>query len=111
MRVQPHLKKCFEGIYTLDFNADKEIVGMASAEGEIVKLSQKIQPADAKVIGTLSFAIVVELALHCLVYVCHSFISTGKKLTNYNNFYLDTNSSKMLPSISYIFHVSWILLP
>ncbi|CAG9786462.1 unnamed protein product [Diatraea saccharalis] len=48
MRVQPHLKKCFEGIYTLEFNAAKEIVGMASAEGEIVKLSTSIQPADAK---------------------------------------------------------------
>ncbi|XP_053607537.1 dynein axonemal heavy chain 3 [Plodia interpunctella] len=48
MRVQPHLKKCFEGIYTLDFNANKEIVGMASAEGEVVKLSSSIQPADAK---------------------------------------------------------------
>ncbi|XP_028170778.1 dynein heavy chain 3, axonemal [Ostrinia furnacalis] len=48
MKVQPHLKKCFEGIYTLEFNANKEIVGMASAEGEIVKLSTSIQPADAK---------------------------------------------------------------
>lgn len=52
MRVQPHLKKCFEGIYTLEFNAAKEIVGMASAEGEMVKLSSTIQPADAKVTYT-----------------------------------------------------------
>ncbi|CAG9584340.1 unnamed protein product [Danaus chrysippus] len=48
MRVQPHLKKCFEGIYTLEFNAAKEIVGMASSEGEVVGLSSSIQPADAK---------------------------------------------------------------
>ncbi|KAJ8730381.1 hypothetical protein PYW07_017419 [Mythimna separata] len=48
MRVQPHLKKCFEGIYTLEFNFNKEIIGMASSEGEIVKLSSSIQPADAK---------------------------------------------------------------
>ncbi|VVC95448.1 unnamed protein product [Leptidea sinapis] len=48
MRVQPHLKKCFEGIYTLEFNAAQEIVGMMSAEGEVVKLSSSIQPADAK---------------------------------------------------------------
>ncbi|KAH9628460.1 hypothetical protein HF086_005913 [Spodoptera exigua] len=48
MRVQPHLKKCFEGIYTLEFNAAKEIIGMASSEGESVKLSSTIQPADAK---------------------------------------------------------------
>ncbi|CAG5051618.1 unnamed protein product [Parnassius apollo] len=48
MRVQPHLKKCFEGIYNLEFNAANEIVGMVSAEGEVVKLSSSIQPADAK---------------------------------------------------------------
>lgn len=53
MKVQPHLKKCFEGIYTLDFNFAKEIVGMASAEGEVVKLSSSIQPADAKVRTTV----------------------------------------------------------
>lgn len=49
MRVQPHLKKCFEGIYTLEFNAKKEIVGIISSEGEVVRLSSSIQPADAKV--------------------------------------------------------------
>ncbi|XP_073944942.1 dynein heavy chain 3, axonemal isoform X2 [Choristoneura fumiferana] len=48
MRVQPHLKKCFEGIYTLEFSAAKEITGMISSEGEIVRLSSSIQPADAK---------------------------------------------------------------
>lgn len=59
MRVQPHLKKCFEGIYTLEFNAADEIVGMASSEGEIVKLSSSIQPADAKV--TLCFNFRLEI--------------------------------------------------
>ncbi|KOB75451.1 hypothetical protein OBRU01_07491 [Operophtera brumata] len=44
----PHLKKCFEGIYTLEFNANGEIVGIVSSEGEVVKLSSSIQPADAK---------------------------------------------------------------
>ncbi|CAH3998948.1 unnamed protein product [Pieris brassicae] len=48
MRVQPHLKKCFEGIYTLEFNAAGEITGMTSSEGEVVTLSTSIQPADAK---------------------------------------------------------------
>lgn len=48
LRVQPHLKKCFEGISSLDFYDDKEIVGMISAEGENVPLSGKIFPADAK---------------------------------------------------------------
>ncbi|KAB0793663.1 hypothetical protein PPYR_13283 [Photinus pyralis] len=47
-RVQPHLKKCFEGVYALDFTEDDEIVGMISAEEEHVKLSGKIVPAEAK---------------------------------------------------------------
>lgn len=50
LRVQPHLKKCFEGIFLLDFTSDEEIVGMISAEKEIVPLSGRIVPAEAKVI-------------------------------------------------------------
>jgi dynein heavy chain len=49
-RVQPHLKKCFEGINRLDFNDQQEILGMISAEKEIVPFSTKIIPAKAKVI-------------------------------------------------------------
>ncbi|KAJ8963034.1 hypothetical protein NQ314_005606 [Rhamnusium bicolor] len=48
MRVQPHLKKCFEGIHQLDFNLDEEVVGMISAEKEKVPFSGKIVPAEAK---------------------------------------------------------------
>ncbi|XP_050297987.1 dynein axonemal heavy chain 3 [Anthonomus grandis grandis] len=48
LRVQPHLKKCFEGIYALDFNKDEEVIGMVSAEKEKVTMSTKIVPADAK---------------------------------------------------------------
>ncbi|PRD34653.1 UNVERIFIED_CONTAM: Dynein heavy chain 3 [Trichonephila clavipes] len=47
-RVQPHLKKCFEGIARLEFTKDNEIVGMISAEKENVPLSKKIVPAAAK---------------------------------------------------------------
>lgn len=49
LRVQPHLKKCFEGIHQLDFNVDEEVVGMISAEKERVPFSGRIVPADAKV--------------------------------------------------------------
>ena len=49
MRVQPHLKKCFEGIAKLEFTEQQEIIGMISSENEIVPLSQKILPAKAKV--------------------------------------------------------------
>ncbi|KAL1116324.1 hypothetical protein AAG570_005819 [Ranatra chinensis] len=48
LRVQPHLKKCFEGISELEFTDDMEIVGMISAEKEVVPFSTVILPADAK---------------------------------------------------------------
>ena len=49
LRVQPHLKKCFEGIARLEFTEDQEVVGMISAENENVPFSTKIIPAKAKV--------------------------------------------------------------
>ncbi|XP_041362756.1 dynein heavy chain 3, axonemal-like isoform X2 [Gigantopelta aegis] len=48
LRVQPHLKKCFEGIAKLEFTETQEIVGMISAENEVVPYSTKIIPAKAK---------------------------------------------------------------
>ncbi|CAG9833161.1 unnamed protein product [Diabrotica balteata] len=48
LRVQPHLKKCFEGIHQLEFTRDEEVIGMISVEREKVPLSEKIVPADAK---------------------------------------------------------------
>ncbi|XP_053321162.1 dynein axonemal heavy chain 3-like [Spea bombifrons] len=48
LRVQPHLKKCFEGIAKLTFNAEKEITHMESAESESVELVTRIIPANAK---------------------------------------------------------------
>lgn len=49
LRVQPHLKKCFEGIAKLDFTPDLEIVGMISSEKETVPFSETVYPAQAKV--------------------------------------------------------------
>ncbi len=45
LRVQPHLKKCFEGIAKLDFTRTKEIMAMVSAEDEVVHFSNKVIPA------------------------------------------------------------------
>ncbi|XP_076448252.1 dynein axonemal heavy chain 3-like [Babylonia areolata] len=47
LRVQPHLKKCFEGIACLTFNPQKVILAMESAEKEKVPFSRTIVPADA----------------------------------------------------------------
>ncbi|XP_044007935.1 dynein axonemal heavy chain 3 [Aphidius gifuensis] len=49
-RVQPHLKKCFEGISKLKFTKEEEIIGMLSDENEYVPMSGKIYPSDAKAI-------------------------------------------------------------
>ncbi|XP_050431121.1 dynein axonemal heavy chain 1-like [Adelges cooleyi] len=44
LAVQPFLKKCFESIFKLDFEADLKIIAMYSGEGERVKLNPAIYP-------------------------------------------------------------------
>ncbi|KAJ3012302.1 Dynein heavy chain 7, axonemal [Thoreauomyces humboldtii] len=46
-RVQPHLKKCFEGVNSLEFDEDVEILGMYSAQKEYVKFNNNISTAAA----------------------------------------------------------------
>ena len=48
LRVQPHLKKCFEGIAKLEFDERKEINAMISAEGETVKFARRVVPGHAR---------------------------------------------------------------
>ena len=48
LRVQPHLKKCFEGIHKLDFDDEKKIHGMKSIESENVPYIKIIDPIASK---------------------------------------------------------------
>ena len=47
-RVQPHLKKCFEGIGKLEFLPNMDIAAMFSSEGEKVEFSQIVSTSAAR---------------------------------------------------------------
>lgn len=47
-RVQPHLKKCFEGIQKLQIDHDKKIFGMYSGETEYVEFVTQVDTVKAR---------------------------------------------------------------
>nr|KAG5711096.1 hypothetical protein BaRGS_004740 [Batillaria attramentaria] len=42
--VQPHLRKCFENVYRLQFESDLKITKLFSAEGEVVDMRETLYP-------------------------------------------------------------------
>jgi dynein heavy chain len=52
LRVQPHLRKCFEGIKSVDFQSDLTITSMQSPEGEVVPFVKAVDPKNKKYVLT-----------------------------------------------------------
>eukprot|EP00842_Homolaphlyctis_polyrhiza_P003265 jgi/Hompol1/393/HPOL_001324-RA len=46
-RVQPHLKKCFEGVNSLEFEPNQDISGMYSAQKEFIKFTSIVSTVEA----------------------------------------------------------------
>lgn len=47
-RVQPHLKKCFEGIARLEYDDKMDILAMYSSENEKIMFSQAVSTSEAR---------------------------------------------------------------
>lgn len=47
-RVQPHLKKCFEGVASLEFDSRMDIVSLYSSEKERLPLKERVSTVEAK---------------------------------------------------------------
>ena len=47
-KVQPFLKKCFDGLNGIEFNEAGDVIAMRSAEKEVVQLVEVVSPAEAQ---------------------------------------------------------------
>lgn len=72
LRVQPHLRKCFEGIAKLGFDSRLNIHSMISAEGETIPVVTQISTEEAR--GAVEkWLIQVNILIYALI---------GEKLTS-----------------------------
>ncbi|TNM97969.1 hypothetical protein fugu_014215 [Takifugu bimaculatus] len=69
--VQPHLKKCFEGIAKLEFTEEMAITGMISSEKETMPFIENIYPADSKGMVEKWLLQVEKLMLSSVRHVIH----------------------------------------
>jgi dynein heavy chain len=67
LRVQPHLKKCFEGIAKVDFDPALNIHAMYSSEGEKINFVQLISPAESR--GSVEKWLIQVTIFVILIYV------------------------------------------
>lgn len=73
-KVQPHLKKCFEGIDLLRFEPSEDITAIISGEGELIPLKTTIVPGAANGAVEKWLVQVRRNCMHCIY--------------DYNNMYL-----------------------
>lgn len=74
-KVQPYLKKCFEGIHDLVYDAQDCIVAMVSTEREVVRFKGQIRPSDAKVSALLEYYILSCATCTWLFYFSYTLLS------------------------------------
>lgn len=67
LRIQPYLKKCFEGIAKLDFDPVLNIHAMFSSEGEKIRFMKPISTTEAR--GSVENWLVQVKAMITLIYM------------------------------------------
>ena len=75
LRVQPYLKKCFEGIAKLDFDSALNIHAMLSSEGEKIEFMKPICTAEAR--GSVEKWLVQVKAVVTLIYMHVKWVILG----------------------------------